>query len=94
MAKKTQFLDEAVEMALYQLAIGAKTKEYKKIIKNEEITEETETTKELAPDLKAIQLWLATRQPEVWGDAKENDMGKVEEILNMLNELCNDEKET
>lgn len=92
MKKKTKFLDEAVEMALYQLAIGGKTKEYKKIIKNDEITEEVEITKELAPDLKAIQLWLSTKMPEIWGDAKETDTGKVEEIIQLLNEICNDEK--
>lgn len=93
MKTETKFLDEAVEMALYQLAIGTKTKEYKKIIKNDQIVEEVKITKELAPDLKAIQLWLSTKKPETWGDAKETDLGNVEEILQLLTELCNGEKQ-
>ncbi len=93
MAKKTEFLDDAVEMALYQLAIGAKYKERKTIIKNDEITEEVEIKKTLAPDLKAIQLWLAVKKPDEWGDAKNFNDERVQEILNEITNLCKSDDE-
>lgn len=88
MAKKTEFLDDAVEMALYQLAIGAKYKERKTIIKNDEITEEVEIKKTLAPDLKAIQMWLAVKRPDTWSGVKSFDDEKIREILNEITNLC------
>lgn len=93
MARKTKFLDDVVEMALYELATGAKTTERKTIIKNNEITEEIEIKKTLAPDLKAIQLWLSVKKPDVWGDIKTFNDEKVQEILNEITNLCKNDEE-
>ncbi|MCD8127414.1 MAG: hypothetical protein LUD82_08235, partial [Clostridiales bacterium] len=41
---------------------------------------ETETVKQVAPDVSAISLWLKKRRPEVWGDGG----GKAASVENNL----------
>lgn len=91
--KKTKFLNDAVEMSLYQLAIGGKTKETKTVEKGDEIVEVITITREQEPNLKAIELWLKTKMPEVWGELQPKEDSRITEILSLLDELCNqDEK--
>lgn len=93
MARKTEFLDDVVEMSLYELARGATYKEHKTIIKNGEVIEEVEIKKTLAPDLKAIQMWLTVKKPDTWGDIKNFNDEKVKEILNEITALCKTDEE-
>ena len=92
MARTTKNLDDAVEMALYSLAVGARTAEKKEIYKDGQLVESVFIEKQLAPDLKAIQLWLSVKVPKVWGDITRED-GRVDEILEKLTSLCENETE-
>ncbi|MBR6756771.1 MAG: hypothetical protein IKM15_07490 [Peptococcaceae bacterium] len=88
MARRTQNLDKAVEMALFTLATGAKTTEIKTVYKNGEEVETVETVKQLAPDYKALQMWLCAKMPEIWGDLANREDGRVDELLEKITELC------
>lgn len=93
MARQTKYLDDVVEMALYQLATGATYQERKTIIKNDQVIEEVEIKKTLAPDLKAIQMWLSVKQPDTWGEVKDFNDEKIKEILNEITNICKDDNE-
>ena len=92
MARTTKNLDDAVEMALYTLAVGARASEKKEIYKDGHLVESVFIEKQLPPDLKAIQLWLSVKVPSVWGDISRED-GRVDEILEKLTSLCESETE-
>lgn len=87
MKRKTKAMDDAVELALYQLATGATTYEIKRVYKDDALVEEITIERKKEPDLKAIQMWLSTKKPETWGELKNQDTGKVDQILEALSQL-------
>lgn len=91
--EEPKFLNDVVEMSLYQLATGGKTIETKTVEKGGEIVEVIRIIKEQEPNLKAIELWLKVMKPEVWGELKPEEDTRIGEILNLLDKICNqDEK--
>lgn len=60
--------DFQVENALLQKALGYESVEKKVEISAKGERKEVETTKQVAPDMSAIALWLKKRRPEKWGD--------------------------
>lgn len=57
-----------VEAALLRKALGYESTERKVEVSAKGERKETETTKQVAPDVSAISLWLKKRKPEAWGD--------------------------
>ncbi len=68
LARSGQVLDYEVEEALLKKALGFASTERKVEVSPKGDRKETETVKQVAPDVSAISLWLKKRKPEVWGD--------------------------
>ncbi len=66
-----RFSDDAVEMALYDRAIGYEYEEVKEE-QSEQGLKKTVTTKRIQDNTAAI-FWLKNRRPEQWRDKVEND---------------------
>lgn len=66
--QRSEVVDYEVEAALLRKALGYESTEYKVEISPKGERKETETTKQVAPDVSAISLWLKKRKPETWGD--------------------------
>lgn len=80
-------LSAMVESALYNMAVGYTEQEKKEIIKNDKLTETIIITKEVAPDLNAIKLWLYNRQPEKWKEKIINNEDTLKKLDYMLKEI-------
>lgn len=61
---------ESVERALFRLAVGYEIKETKSYVINQKIVDH-EIVKRVAPDIKAIELYLTNRAPERWAAIKD-----------------------
>ena len=83
-----------VESALYNMAVGYTEEEKKEIYKGGKLAETVVITKEVAPDLNAIKLWLYNRCPEKWKEkviTGEDSMRKIDLILQELDTIINEE---
>jgi len=67
-----RFSDDAVEMALYDRAVGYEYEEVKEEIEGEKVIKRTVTTKRIQDNVAAI-FWLKNRRPEQWRDKVEHD---------------------
>lgn len=65
-----QAADARVEKALFQRAVGYKTREVKTTV-TQEGTTRTITEKEIEPSVAAISMWLHNRLPEQWRKSRE-----------------------
>ena len=83
------FTNSMVESALYNMAVGYTEQEKKEIIKNDKIVETIIITKEIAPDLNAIKLWLYNRKPEKWKEKAVNNEETLKKLDYMLKEIDN-----
>ena len=91
---KGVYTDSMVESALYNMAVGYTEEEKKEIYKGGKLAETIVITKEVAPDLNAIKLWLYNRCPEKWKEkviTGEDSMRKVDLILQELDKIINQE---
>lgn len=91
---KGDYTNSMVESALYNMAVGYTEQETKEIYKSGKLTETITITKEVAPDLNAIKLWLYNRCPETWKEkviTGEESMKKVDLILKQLEMIVNEE---
>lgn len=91
---KGEHTNSMVESALYNMAVGYTEQEKKEIYKNEKLVETIIITKEVAPDLNAIKLWLYNRKPEKWKEKiinGEDSLNKLDQILNELDAIINAE---
>lgn len=83
MSKGRELVDYKVESALLKSALGYKAKEVKIVttIKHGTVVETTKeiTTKDVAPSVPAIQMWLHNRQPEKWRKNRDNFFDVTEE---------------
>lgn len=83
-----------VESALYNMAVGYTEEEKKEIYKGGKLAETVVITKEVAPDLNAIKLWLYNRCPEKWKEkiiTGEDTIKKIDLILQELDTIANEE---
>lgn len=83
------FTNSMVESALYNMAVGYTEQEKKEIIKNDKVVETIIITKEIAPDLNAIKLWLYNRSPEKWKEKVVNNEETLKKLDYMLKEIDN-----
>lgn len=91
-----EVVDYEVEAALLRKALGYESVERKVEVSAKGERKETETTKQVAPDMTAISLWLKKRKPETWGeggrgDTPENNLMERLEVpgdLSAIPELC------
>ena len=91
---KGDYTNSMVESALYNMAVGYTEEEKKEVYKGGELAETIVITKEVAPDLNAIKLWLFNRCPETWKEkviTGEESMKKVDMILKQLEIIANEE---
>lgn len=91
---KGVYTDSMVESALYNMAVGYTEEEKKEIYKGGKLAETVVITKEVAPDLNAIKLWLYNRCPEKWKEkviTGEDSMRKIDLILQELDTIINEE---
>lgn len=65
---RSEVVDYEVEAALLRKALGYESTERKVEVSAKGERKETETTKQVAPDVSAISLWLKKRKPETWGE--------------------------
>lgn len=72
-------VDFEVEAALLRKALGYESTERRVEVSAKGERKETETTKQVAPDVSAISLWLKKRKPETWGEG-----GRGEQAENNL----------
>lgn len=68
LAERGDAVDYAVEDALLRKALGYESTERKVEVSAKGERKETETVKQIGPDVSAISLWLKKRRPETWGD--------------------------
>ena len=83
-----------VESALYNMAVGYTEEEKKEIYKGGKLAETVVITKEVAPDLNAIKLWLYNRCPDKWKEkvvTSEDSIKKIDLILQELDAIVNEE---
>lgn len=88
------YTNSMVESALYNMAIGYTEQEKKEIYKGEKLVETIIITKEIAPDLNAIKLWLYNRKPEKWKEKiinNEEALKKLDFLLNEIDTIINAE---
>ena len=83
------FTNSMVESALYNMAVGYTEQEKKEIIKGDKIVETVIITKEIAPDLNAIKLWLYNRKPEKWKEKVVSNEEALKKLDYMLKEIDN-----
>lgn len=83
------YTNSMVESALYNMAIGYTEQEKKEIYKGEKLVETIIITKEVAPDLNAIKLWLYNRKPEKWKEKVINNEETLKKLDYMLQEIDN-----
>ena len=91
---KGDHINSMVESALYNLAVGYTEEEKKEIYKSGELSETIIITKEVAPDLNAIKLWLYNRCPEKWREkivTGEETLKKIDLILKEIDAIVNEE---
>lgn len=91
---KGDYTNSMVESALYNMAVGYTEEEKKEIYKGGELAETVVITKEVAPDLNAIKLWLYNRCPEKWKEkiiTGEDTIKKIDLILQELDTIANEE---
>ena len=87
-------LNSMVESALYNMAVGYTEQEKKEIIKGDKTVETIIITKEVAPDLNAIKLWLYNRKPEKWKEKiinNEDTLKKLDYLLKEIDTMVNAE---
>lgn len=84
---KGEYTNSMVESALYNMAVGYTEQEKKEIYKGEKLVETIVITKEVAPDLNAIKLWLYNRKPEKWKEKVVNNEETLQRLDNMLKEI-------
>ena len=87
------YTNSMVESALYNLAIGYNEQEKKEIYKGGEIVETIIITKEVAPDLNAIKMWLYNRKPQKWKEKtinNEDTMKKLDFMLQEIDKIINE----
>ena len=88
------YTNSMVESALYNMAVGYTEEEKKDIYKGGKLTETIIITKEVAPDLNAIKLWLFNRRPDKWKEKVingEEAISKIDLILQELDTIINEE---
>jgi hypothetical protein len=88
------YANSMVESALYNMAVGYKEQETKEIYKGEKLSETIIITKEVAPDLNAIKLWLYNRKPDKWKEKiinNEDALKKLDFILKEIDTIINAE---
>ena len=88
------YTNSMVESALYNKAVGYTEEEKRDVYKGGKLTETIIITKEVAPDLNAIKLWLFNRCPEKWKEKVidgEDSMRKIDLILQELDAIINEE---
>lgn len=93
-AASENYTNSMVESALYNMAVGYTEEEKKEIYKDGKLTETIIITKEVAPDLNAIKLWLYNRCPEEWKEkviTGEDAIKKIDLILQELDTIANGE---
>ena len=83
------YTNSMVESALYNMAVGYTEQEKKEIYKGEKLAETIIITKEVAPDLNAIKLWLYNRKPEKWKEKVINNDETLKKLDYMLKEIDN-----
>lgn len=91
---KGDYTNSMVESALYNMAVGYKEQEKKEIYKGEKLVETIIITKEVAPDLNAIKLWLYNRKPEKWKEKiinNEDTLKKLDILLSEIDTIVNAE---
>lgn len=81
------YTNSMVESALYNMAVGYTEQEKKEIYKGEKLVETIIITKEVAPDLNAIKLWLYNRKPEKWKEKVINNEDTIKKLDYMLKEI-------
>ena len=74
---------------MYNMAVGYTEQEKKEIYKGEKLAETIIITKEVAPDLNAIKLWLYNRKPEKWKEKVINNDETLKKLDYMLKEIDN-----
>ncbi len=88
------YTNSMVESALYNMAVGYTEEEKKEIYKGGKLAETIIITKEVAPDLNAIKLWLYNRCPDRWKEkviTGEDAIKKIDLILQELDAIANEE---
>ena len=91
---KGDYTNSMVESALYNMAVGYKEQEKKEIYKGEKLVETIIITREVAPDLNAIKLWLYNRKPEKWKEKiinNEDTLKKLDILLTEIDTIVNAE---
>lgn len=91
---KGNYTNSMVESALYNMAVGYTEEEKKEVYKGGELAETIIITKEVAPDLNAIKVWLYNRCPEKWREKvinNEDTIKKIDLILQELDNMANEE---
>ena len=79
---------------MYNMAVGYTEEEKKEIYKGGKLAETVVITKEVAPDLNAIKLWLYNRCPDKWKEkvvTSEDSIKKIDLILQELDAIVNEE---
>lgn len=81
-----EVVDYEVENALLKRALGYEYVETKTKTEGGVVTEVTETTKQVVPDVTAQIFWLKNRKPEAWKDKREIEdnkdaLAKLDEVL-------------
>lgn len=77
-------VDFEVEAALLRKALGYESTERKVEVSPKGERKETETTKQVAPDVSAISLWLKKRKPKTWGDGSGRETAADNNLPAML----------
>lgn len=73
-----------VEAALLRKALGYESTERKVEVSAKGERRETETIKQVAPDVSAISLWLKKRKPEAWGEGSGREEPAENNLLAVL----------
>ena len=84
--KGKEVVDYEVENALLKRALGYEYVEVKTKTEGGVVTEVTETTKQVVPDVTAQIFWLKNRKPDAWRDKPEDNGGK-EEAITIINNI-------
>ena len=81
-----QVIDAKVEQAILKKALGFETTEVRQVKKANGDEEITAVTKLVPPDISACSMWLSNSCPEKWGEKKDGQSSKIEEILSRLDQ--------
>jgi len=90
--RKPEEIIKRVEEALLKRAVGYTYTE-KKVVDKGDKTEETFQDKEMAPDLKAIDMILKTYCPEKWGGRNEEEKSNQSVGVVILPEILTEEED-